>query len=192
MWWGGECSIFVSLAPVDRQHHKSMYHTSQKKSQKRAFALGRRWHIIAEKPWKIYLPSMKWDFYLESYNIDHMNSSSYSSELKYLFHSISLLLKLSLCSSVFSGTVAPLGSYRFFSLVLCRFSQPWQVASRQTWQMWHMLSLVKWIWAPCLLPLTTSYNGLECQYAIINYGIDFISLNVRLTCVMLSSYCLTT
>lgn len=44
MWWGGECSIFVSLAPVDRQHHKSMYHTSQKKSQKGAFALGEMTH----------------------------------------------------------------------------------------------------------------------------------------------------
>ena len=41
------------------------------------------------------------------------------------------------------------------------------------------------------LPASTC-NGLECQYAIIKYGIDFISLNVRLTCVMLSSYCFTT
>ena len=188
-WWVFYFCFTGSSRPAAPQINVSYL---PKKKPKEGFLPWERWHIIAEKPWKIYLPSMKWHFYLESYNIDYMNSSSYSSELKYLFHSISLLLKLSLCSSVFSGTVAPLGSYRFFSLVCVAFPSHGKWLRGRTWQMWHMLSLVKWIWAPCLLPLTTSYNGLECQYAIINYGIDFISLNVRLTCVMLSSYCLTT
>ena len=157
MWWGGECSIFVSLAPVDRQHHKSLYHTSQKKKPKEGFCPGRDDTQLPKSHERyIYLQWSEIFTWRATILITWILLPTVQNW--FLFHSISLLLKLSLCSSVFSGTVAPLGSYRFFGLVCVAFPSHWQVASRQTWQMWHMLSLVKWIWAPCLLPLTTVLN----------------------------------